>query len=118
MRYNTLGRSGLKVSAIALGTFTFGGRGPFAMVGTQGVPEARALIDAALDHGVNLIDTANMYSTGLSEEIVGEALEGRRDRVLISSISGEPLYLWQYGISDGKWRVVHETNILGKVIKE
>lgn len=40
------------------------------------------------------------------------------DRVLISSISGEPLYLWQYGISDGKWRVVHETNILGKVLQE
>ena len=40
------------------------------------------------------------------------------DRVLISSISGEPLYLWQYGISDGKWRVIHETNILGKVLKE
>ena len=40
------------------------------------------------------------------------------DRVLISSISGEPLYLWQYGISDGKWRIVHETNILGKVTKE
>jgi hypothetical protein len=40
------------------------------------------------------------------------------DRVLIASISGEPLYLWQYGISDGKWRIVHETNILGKVTKE
>lgn len=40
------------------------------------------------------------------------------DRVLISSISGEPLYLWQYGINDGKWRIVHETNILGKVMKE
>jgi co-chaperonin GroES (HSP10) len=39
-------------------------------------------------------------------------------RVIISSISGEPLYLWQYGILDGKWRVIHETNILGKVIKE
>lgn len=40
------------------------------------------------------------------------------DRVLIESINGAPLYLWQYGISDGKWRIVHETNILGKVIKE
>lgn len=85
MRYNTLGRSGLKVSAIAMGTFTFGGEGNFAMVGKQGVDEARSLFDCALDHGVNLIDTANMYSTGTAEEIVGEALAGRRDRVLISS---------------------------------
>ena len=85
MRYNTLGRSGLKVSAIAMGTFTFGGEGNFAMVGNQGVDEARSLFDCALDHGVNLIDTANMYSTGTAEEIVGEALAGRRDRVLISS---------------------------------
>jgi len=71
MRYNTLGRSGLKVSAIAMGTFTFGGEGNFAMVGNQGVDEARSLFDCALDHGVNLIDTANMYSTGTAEEIVG-----------------------------------------------
>ena len=85
MEYRTLGRSGLKVSAISMGTFTFGGQGPFAMVGQQGVPEARRLVDCCLDRGVNLFDTANMYSTGLSEEILGEVLEGRRDRVLITS---------------------------------
>jgi aryl-alcohol dehydrogenase-like predicted oxidoreductase len=85
MDYRVLGRSGLKVSAIAMGTFTFGGQGPFAMVGKQGVPEARRLVDCCLDHGVTLFDTANMYSTGLSEEILGEVLEGRRDRVLINS---------------------------------
>ena len=85
MEYRTLGRSGLKVSALAMGTFTFGGRDAFAMVGSQGVEDARRLIDLNLDHGVNLIDTANMYSLGASEEIVGEALEGRRDRVLICS---------------------------------
>lgn len=85
MEYRTLGRSGLKVSVLSMGTFTFGGRGPFAMVGQQGVPEARRLVDCCLDAGVNLFDTANMYSTGLSEEILGEVLDGRRDRVLISS---------------------------------
>ncbi|MCB8836241.1 aldo/keto reductase [Aurantimonas sp. VKM B-3413] len=85
MQYRSLGRSGLKVSALAMGTFTFGGRGPFAMVGEHDVSDARRLIDCCLDHGVNFIDTANMYSTGLAEEIVGEALEGRRDRVVISS---------------------------------
>lgn len=85
MQYRQLGRSGLKVPVLTLGTFTFGGQGSFAMVGEQGVPEARRLIDCALDHGINLIDTANMYSTGLSEEILGDALQGRRERVLISS---------------------------------
>ena len=85
MEYRTLGRSGLKVSALAMGTFTFGGRDAFGMVGSQGVEDARRLIDLNLDHGVNLIDTANMYSLGASEEIVGEALEGRRERVLVCS---------------------------------
>lgn len=85
MEYRQLGRSGLKVSAISMGTFTFGGKGPFGMVGTQGVAEARRLVDLCLDHGVNVIDTANMYSTGLSEEICGEVLDGRRDRTLIST---------------------------------
>lgn len=85
MQYRTLGRSGLKVSAIAMGTFTFGGVGPFARVGNQGVPEARRLVDLAIDHGVNVFDTANMYSSGVSEEILGEVLEGRRDQVLVTS---------------------------------
>lgn len=85
MDYRQLGRSGLRVSAIAMGTFTFGGRGPFGMVGDHGVVEAQRLVDLCIDHGVNLFDTANMYSTGRSEEIVGEVLAGRRERVLISS---------------------------------
>ncbi|MDT8858386.1 aldo/keto reductase [Paracoccaceae bacterium Fryx2] len=85
MEYRTLGRSGLKVSVLTMGTFTFGGAGPFAMVGAQGVPEARRLVDLCIDHGVNLFDTANMYSSGLSEEILGEVLEGRRDDVLVTS---------------------------------
>ena len=85
MLYRTLGRSGLKVSVIGMGTFTFGGSGPFAMVGAQAVPEARRLVDLCLDHGVNLFDTANMYSSGLSEEILGEVLEGRRDEVVVTS---------------------------------
>ena len=85
MEYRVLGRSGLKVSAISMGTFSFGGVGDFAMVASQGVPEARRLVDTCIDGGVNLIDTANMYSLGKSEDIVGEVLEGRRDKVLISS---------------------------------
>ena len=85
MEYRTLGRSGLLVSVLTMGTFTFGGAGPFAMVGQQGVPEARRLVDLCIDAGVNLFDTANMYSNGLAEEILGEVLDGRRDRVLITS---------------------------------
>ncbi len=85
MDYRLLGATGLKISAITMGTFTFGGQGPFGMVARQGVAEARRLADLCIDHGVNLFDTANMYSTGLSEEIVGEVLEGRRDEILVTS---------------------------------
>ena len=85
MEYRTLGRSGLKVSAITMGTFTFGGVGPFARVGNQGVPEARKLVDLCIDHGVNVFDTANMYSSGRAEEILGEVLQGRREQVVVTS---------------------------------
>ncbi|TJW11695.1 MAG: aldo/keto reductase [Mesorhizobium sp.] len=85
MEYRTLGRSGLKVSVLTMGTFTFGGTGPFAMVGQQGVQDALRLVDLCIDAGVSLFDTSNMYSNGLSEEILGEVLDGRRDQVLISS---------------------------------
>ena len=91
MEYRTLGRSGLKVSALSMGTFTFGGLGPFAMVGTQGVAEARRLVDLNLAHGVNLIDCANMYSAGLAEEILGEVLEGRRGDVLVTTKARMPM---------------------------
>jgi aryl-alcohol dehydrogenase-like predicted oxidoreductase len=85
VEYRTLGRSGLKVSAITMGTFSFGGVGGFAKVASQGVAEARRLIDTCIDGGVNLFDTANMYSMERSEEILGEALGGKRNDVLISS---------------------------------
>ncbi|MGI4746881.1 MAG: aldo/keto reductase [Janthinobacterium lividum] len=85
MQYRTLGRSGLKVSVLTLGTMTFGGTGPFAKVGSTDLAGARRQIDLCLDAGVNLIDTADIYSTGLSEEIVGEALHGKREDVLIAT---------------------------------
>jgi Predicted oxidoreductases (related to aryl-alcohol dehydrogenases) len=71
MEYRLLGRSGLKVSTITLGTMTMGGKGDFAMVGNVGVKEARRQIDLCIDAGVNLIDTADVYSAGASEEIIG-----------------------------------------------
>jgi aryl-alcohol dehydrogenase-like predicted oxidoreductase len=85
MEYRQLGRSGLRVSALALGTMTFGGVGIFKQVGSTDVQGARRQIDMCLDAGVNLIDTADGYSAGASEEILGAALRGRRDRVLIAT---------------------------------
>ncbi len=85
MEYRQLGKSGLKVSALAMGTMTFGGQGVFANVGDTGADEARRQVDMCLEAGVNLIDTADVYSTGRSEEIVGEVVAGRRDDVLIAT---------------------------------
>jgi aryl-alcohol dehydrogenase-like predicted oxidoreductase len=91
MHYRQLGRSGLRVSVLTLGTMTFGGRDKFARTGAVDVPGARRLIDLCLDAGVNLIDTADVYSAGLSEEIVGEALAGRRERLLIATKARFPM---------------------------
>lgn len=91
MEYRQLGRSGLRVSVLSLGTMTFGGSGEFAVVGNTGVEEARRIVDRALDAGVNLIDTADVYSGGRSEEIVGEVLSGRRDRVVLATKVRFPL---------------------------
>ncbi|HEY2654814.1 MAG TPA: aldo/keto reductase, partial [Solirubrobacteraceae bacterium] len=77
MEYRQLGRSGLRISQLTLGTMTFGGQGEFRDVGTTDVSGARRQVDMALDAGINLIDTADIYSGGLAEEIVGEVLEGR-----------------------------------------
>ncbi|WP_395679492.1 aldo/keto reductase [Inquilinus sp.] len=92
MEYRLLGRSGLKVSTITLGTMTMGGKGNFAKVGNAGVDEARRQIDLCLDAGVNLIDTADVYSTGGSEEIIGEVLGGKRKAgVLIATKARFPM---------------------------
>jgi len=80
-----LGASGLKVSVLTMGTMTFGGRGGFANVGSTGVDEARRQVELCLEAGINLIDTADVYSGGLSEEILGQVLHGRRDEVLIAT---------------------------------
>lgn len=91
MEYRQLGRSGLRVSVLALGTMTFGGKGVYAHAGTAGVEEARRLIDIAVDSGVNLLDTANCYSDGLSEEILGEAIRGRQGNLLVATKARMPV---------------------------
>jgi aryl-alcohol dehydrogenase-like predicted oxidoreductase len=85
MDYRQLGSSGLRVSALTLGTMTFGGQGNFAKVGSTDVATARRQIDMCVDAGINLIDTADVYSRGASEEIVGEALDGRREELLLAT---------------------------------
>jgi aryl-alcohol dehydrogenase-like predicted oxidoreductase len=85
MEYRALGTSGLRISVLTMGTMTFGGRGGFANVGSTGVDDARRQVDMCLDAGVNLIDTADVYSDGAAEEILGEVLRGRRDRVLVAT---------------------------------
>jgi aryl-alcohol dehydrogenase-like predicted oxidoreductase len=85
MQYRQLGTSGLRVSTLTLGTMTFGGTGKFANVGTTDVSTAKRQLDLCGERGVNLVDTADVYSAGASEEIVGEALEGRRDDWLVAT---------------------------------
>lgn len=86
MEYRQLGGSGLKVSALSFGTATFGGGNEFFRAwGQSDVVEASRLIDVCLEAGVNLFDTADVYSDGLSEGILGQAIAGRRDQMLIST---------------------------------
>ena len=85
MEYRQLGNSGLRISTLTMGTMTFGGSGGFATIGSTDVEAARRQFDVCRAAGVNLIDTANMYSVGVSEEIVGEAIEGKRDDWLLAT---------------------------------
>lgn len=85
MEYRQLGRSGLRISTLTLGTMTFGGQGNFSALGSTDVVGARRQIGMCLDAGVNLIDTADIYSGGRAEEIVGEAIAGQRDDLLLST---------------------------------
>jgi aryl-alcohol dehydrogenase-like predicted oxidoreductase len=86
MEYRYLAGTGLRVSALSFGTVTFGGKGDwYDKVGGTQVGEARELLSIAIDAGINLIDSADSYSGGLSEEILGEALGTRRDSVLLAT---------------------------------
>lgn len=86
MEYRQLGGSGFKVPALTYGTGTFGGGGElFKAWGQTDVAEATRLVDICLDSGLNMFDSADIYSQGMAEEILGQAIKGRRDRVLIST---------------------------------
>ncbi|RZT80418.1 aryl-alcohol dehydrogenase-like predicted oxidoreductase [Micromonospora violae] len=85
MQYRTLGRTGVQVSTLALGAMNFG------KLGHTTQDEATAIVDAALDAGINLIDTADMYSQGESEQMVGKAIAGRRDDIVLATKAGMPM---------------------------
>jgi aryl-alcohol dehydrogenase-like predicted oxidoreductase len=91
MEYRLLGRSGLKVSAFSFGTMTFGGSGMFAGMGETRAEAAKRQVDLCLDAGVSLFDTADIYSGGLSEETLAEALGDRRKKVLIATKAFGPM---------------------------
>jgi aryl-alcohol dehydrogenase-like predicted oxidoreductase len=92
MQYRNLGNSGLKVPALSFGTGTFGGEGAFfAAWGGSKAEEARRLVDICLEAGVNLFDSADVYSSGAAEAFLGAAVKGRRDKVLISTKIGLPM---------------------------
>jgi len=92
MEYRQLGRSGLQVPALSLGTATFGGSNEFFRKwGDTDVAEATRMVDLCLDHGVNFFDTADVYSQGMAEEVFGQTIKGRRDKVLISTKATFPM---------------------------
>jgi aryl-alcohol dehydrogenase-like predicted oxidoreductase len=99
MEYRNLGASGLRVPVLSFGAGTFGGSGPlFGAWGNTDAAEARRLIDISLEAVVNLFDTADVYSGGASEEVLGQAIAGRRDAVLISTKIALPM-----GDGPGDW---------------
>ena len=89
MEFRKLGHCGFKVPVLSLGTGTFGGDGEFFKTwGSAGVPEATRMVDICLEAGLNMFDSADIYSNGKSEEILGKAIKGRRDKVIISTKAG------------------------------
>jgi aryl-alcohol dehydrogenase-like predicted oxidoreductase len=92
MKYNLLGKTGLKVSSLCLGTMTFGGKGYFKVIGSQGQDIADELLKRSVDAGINFIDTANVYSEGWSEEITGQAIHNlglnRYDLIVATKVRG------------------------------
>src|SRR5262245_57493712 len=85
MEHRQLGRSELKVPALSFGTATFGDAPAFKAWGANGVKQATRVVDLCLDAGVTLFDSADIYSAGQAEEILGQAVKGRRNRVIIST---------------------------------
>jgi aryl-alcohol dehydrogenase-like predicted oxidoreductase len=107
MEYRQLGNSGLKISVLTMGTMTFGGKGAFAKIGDVSLAEVRRLIDIVADAGVNLIDTADIYSAGASEAMLGEAMGGKRKPGML--IASKARYATGEGPNDAglsRWHLI------------
>jgi aryl-alcohol dehydrogenase-like predicted oxidoreductase len=108
MEFRRLGNSGLKVPVLCLGAATFGGEGEFFRAwGATDVAEATRLVDICLEAGVNLFDTADVYSQGRSEEILGQAIAGRRDKVLLSTKATFPMGEGPNDLGSSRHHLVH-----------
>jgi aryl-alcohol dehydrogenase-like predicted oxidoreductase len=106
MEYRQLGGSGLMVPAITFGTGTFGGGTKFFKAwGDTGVKDATRLVDVCLESGVSMFDTADIYSDGLAEEVLGQAIKGRRDQVLISTKGTFRLGKGPNDIGSSRWHL-------------
>jgi len=109
MEYRKLSGAGLSVPVLTFGTATFGGGDAFFKAwGSTDVAEARRLVDLCLDHGVNCFDTANIYSKGLSEEILGAAIEGKRDKMLLSTKATFSMGAGPYNRGASRWSLIRE----------
>jgi aryl-alcohol dehydrogenase-like predicted oxidoreductase len=107
MDYRTLGNSGLKVSSLCFGLATFGGGNEFFKAwGSTGVEEGKRLVGLCLDAGITVFDTADVYSDGLSEEIFGEAIEGRRHELLISTKATFPLGKGANNVGSSRYHLI------------
>ncbi|WP_067896570.1 aldo/keto reductase [Nocardia vaccinii] len=107
MEYRRLGASGLTVPALSFGAGTFGGRGElFSAWGDTDARQARRMVDVALDAGVTMFDTADVYSEGASEQVLGEAIRGRRDRVLLSTKASLPTGPGPHEAGSGRSRLI------------
>ena len=91
MKYNLLGNSGLKVSNLSIGTMNYGKGDPSQPLFSLGIKEAKRNIDFCIDEGINFIDTSDGYAKGASEEILGEAIKGKRDNLIIASKVWNPM---------------------------
>ncbi len=108
MEFRNLGRSGLKVPVLSLGTATFGGGSEiFRAIGESNVAEATRLVDICLDAGVNMFDTADIYHEGISEEVLGQAIAGRRDKVLVSTKATFKMGPGHNEVGSSRYHLIH-----------
>ena len=116
MEYRLLGNSGLKVPVLSFGTATFGGGNDFFRAwGSTQVEEATRLVDMALEAGVNLFDTADVYSHGMAEEILGKAIGKRRDQLLIATKANARMEPGPNGLGSSRFHLIRACEAAGRI---